>query len=85
MTGVVGRMASKGNLHGSSVALPDGQAVLSVMSDHPLTIDEADPVVVVGTLVTKPRENMIGYPGTKPIIVWAAQGIPVPGVDLSGG
>jgi len=79
LTGVAGRVASRGKLHGTLVGVPGSDEPVSVIADHPLSIKQADLVVVLGTIVRQPAKTMIGYPGSKPLLVWATLGVPVPG------
>ena len=73
MTGLVRGVRALGKLNGAAISLPESNKLVTIMTDQPLKIKTGDKVMVLGTVVEKPAENIAGYPaGTAklPMVVW---------------
>ncbi len=78
LAGKAGRVVARDGLHGTMLTLPGGQAAYNVLSDQPLGAEDGDSILVVGVAVTEPSENLIGYSGSKPVVIWATMAITLP-------
>ncbi|MDY0165159.1 MAG: hypothetical protein RBS80_01360 [Thermoguttaceae bacterium] len=78
LAGTSGREVVRDGLHGTMLALPGGDSAYNVLSDKPLGVEEGDTVLIAGVAVTDPSENLIGYPGNKPVVIWAALAVKLP-------
>ncbi len=78
LAGTTGREVVRDGLHGTMLALPGTETVYNVLSDKPLGVEEGDTVLIAGVAVTNPSENLIGYPGSRPVVIWAALAVGLP-------
>ncbi len=78
MAGTAGREVVRDGLHGTMLAMPGAETAYNVLSDRPLGVEEGDTVLVAGVAVPNPSENLIGYPGTRPVVVWAGTTVRLP-------
>lgn len=76
--GRVRGVASKGGLHGLTVKLPDPYPLITVMSDRPLPVGTQDGVLILGSIVEDPAQNVVGYDGTQPLLIWAGTAVSLP-------
>lgn len=75
LAGTAGPVVSQGRLHGTVVRLTAHGRSISVLSGRPLTLAEGDQVIVLGSIVNNPAQNLVGYNGTKPLVVWAGTAV----------
>jgi len=70
LAGVVKIVKSQGPLSGAAIDLADFSKTIMVLSDRPLEMKAGDRVLVLGSVVSNPTQNLAGYSGTKPLVVW---------------
>jgi len=82
LAGTVQQIEQEGNLFRTQLVLFGVPRVVQVMSWRPPepTIGAHDRVLILGSIVENPRENLAGYDGALPQIVWG--GLPHPIRDV---
>ncbi len=77
LAGTVQEMSQVGNLYGMRIVLFGLPKVVTVVSWRPAqpAIKEHDRVIILGSIVENPVENLVGYEGRLPQVVWG--GLPV--------
>ncbi len=71
LAGKVAKLVSEGNAHGAHVELAaSGKAVL-VVGKQPLPAKVDDSVLILGSIVDNPAENLAGFPTQQPFAIWA--------------
>ncbi len=78
IAGTTGREFTRDGMHGAMLAVPGAPAGYNVLSDKPLGTDEGDSVLIAGVAVTHPSENLVGYPGTRPVAIWTGLAVRLP-------
>ena len=78
LAGTAGREVERDGLYGTMLAMPGAQTPYNVLSDKPLGVEEGDTVVVAGVAVTNPSENLVGYPGSRPVVIWSGLTVRLP-------
>jgi hypothetical protein len=78
LAGVVKIVKSQGPLSGAAVDLADFPKTIMVLSDRPLEMEAGDRVLVLGGAVSNPTQNLAGYSGTKPLVVWYGVSVKAP-------
>ena len=69
--------ASKKVLYGAIIVPVVSSEKIFVMSDQPLPLKAQDQIIMFGSLIKKPAENVAGYSGSKPFIIWAGTSVEV--------
>lgn len=77
LAGTVGKVGVQEGLHGSMVQLASHPTKVSVMSNRPLSINAGDKALILGSIVSSPAENLIGYSGTKKLLIWVGMVVKV--------
>lgn len=75
LAGTAGRVATQGRLRGAMVRLAAHGGSVSVLSDRPLPFAAGDQVIILGSIVSNPAEELVGYSGSKPLVVWTGTAI----------
>ena len=75
LAGTAGRVVSKDGLHGTTIRLAVHPESISVFSDDVLPFEADDQVIILGSIVNDPVENLVGYSGTKPRVIWAGMAV----------
>jgi hypothetical protein len=77
LAGTVESVDKEGPLHITRLVLFGLPKLVTVVSTRPArpTIDVRDRVIILGTIVDNPKENLAGYAGELPQVVWG--GLPV--------
>lgn len=75
LAGTTRSVISRGGLYGMTMQLAVQPNPISVLSDTSLPFESGDQVVVLGSIVTNPAENLIGYPGENPKIIWVGMAV----------
>jgi hypothetical protein len=72
LAGTVQEMSQVGSLYGMKIVLFGLPKVVTVISWRPAqpAIREHDRVLILGTIVDNPAENLVGYDGRLPQVVW---------------
>ena len=70
LAGTVKSQAKKDSLYEVQVALP-GDSTVTVVSDKDPKLAADSRVIVLGSIVEKPAEKIIGYAGDQPLVVWS--------------
>jgi len=79
LAGVVKAVKSQGPLSGAAIDLADfPNKTIMVLSDRPLEMKDGDRVLVLGGVVSNPTQNLAGYSGTKPLVVWHGVSVKAP-------
>jgi hypothetical protein len=78
LAGTAGPVASRGGLHGTIVRLAGHTDSISLLSDRRLPFADGDQVVILGSIVGNPAENLVGYSGSRPLVVWAGTAVKLP-------
>ncbi len=72
LAGTVTNVAKQNRLTGVVVRLAGQPKSVSVLLDQEVIAKVNDEVLVFGVLVRNPGSNLVGYRGTKPVVVWAS-------------
>jgi len=75
LAGTVRSVLSKGGLHGMTMQLAVQPDPISVLSATPLPFESGDQVVILGSTITNPAENLIGYSGKKSKVIWVGMAV----------
>jgi len=78
LAGAAGKIVRQKGLYATAIRLAGHTMSVVVMSNRPLPFDEQSPVLLLGSIIDKPAENLAGYGGTKPFLVWVGTAAPVP-------
>ena len=71
LAGKVVKSVSDGNAHGSQVQLAASGRTILVAGDKPLSANEDDSVLILGSIVDNPAENLVGFTTQQPFVIWA--------------
>lgn len=71
LAGKVMKSVSDGSAHGSLVQLAASGRTILVAGNKPLSAEAEDSVLILGSIVDKPAENLIGFSTQQPIVIWA--------------
>ena len=77
LAGTVLKTISEGNAHGTQVQLAASAQTVLVAGDSPLPAKEDDSVVILGSIVDDPAENLVGFKTKQPFVIWAGMTIKV--------
>lgn len=72
LAGSVKTVVRQGHLWGIAVELAGAGKTVGVVTDQELQVGVGDQVAVLGVVVRDPAANLVGYTGTKPVVVWNA-------------
>ncbi len=78
LAGTIGKVSSQDGLFGTVVRMPTVGKSVALFSDGPLPFSESQRVVILGSIVRDPAENLVGYSGSKPLVVWLGMAVVVP-------
>ncbi len=78
LAGAAGQTQEQGGLYATTIRLAGHPGPVVVMSDRPLPFEDKTTVLVLGSVVTDPAENLAGYKGTKPFLVWVGTAVTAP-------
>jgi hypothetical protein len=78
VAGTVESVEPAGRLFETKVTLPGGQQVLRLLSDTEPTIAATERVVVLGSIVEKPSQDLVGYDGADEAVVWTGMAVALP-------
>jgi len=78
LAGTAGKIVRQKGLHATAIRLAGHTMSVVVMSNRPLPFDEQSSVLLLGSIIDKPAENLAGYGGSKPFLVWVGTAVPVP-------
>ncbi len=72
LSGTVTAIGKQQRLSGVVVRLAGQSKTVSVLLDQEIAAKVNDQVLVLGVLVHNPGSSLVGYRGTKPVVVWAS-------------
>lgn len=72
LTGTIKTIAKQGRLWGATVQVAGQSKPVSVLSDREFDVKVNYRAMTLGVIVREPSANLVGYTGTKPVIIWAA-------------
>ncbi|MEE8450678.1 MAG: hypothetical protein V3R99_02155 [Thermoguttaceae bacterium] len=75
LAGSARRVLSQGGMHGMTMQVTLQSEPISVLSSTPLPFEAGDQVVILGSIVTNPAENLVGYGGSKPKVIWSGMAV----------
>ncbi len=78
LAGTIGKVSARDGLFGTVVKMPTVGQTVVLFSDDPLPFSESQQVVILGSIVRDPAENLVGYSGSKPLVVWLGMAVVVP-------
>ena len=78
LAGTVHETAGDGDVYLLRIVLFGLPKVVTVASARRSILGPKDRVVILGTVVRRPRENLIGYDGRLPLIVWGGMPVRLP-------
>jgi hypothetical protein len=81
LAGKAGDVASRNGMYGTVIRLAGSGENVSVLSVKPFDFKKDDAVLLVGGMVVKPAENIAGYSGKRPLVVWFGTAVPIPAAD----
>jgi len=75
LAGTAGQFAYWAGMHETTVQLPGDSGSIGVLSDRPLPFAAGDTVVILGSIVHDPTENIVSYTGNQPVVVWLGMAV----------
>ena len=75
---ICGRPGQLGGLHGAKVQVLGHKATVLVLSDQPLPFGYGDQVLILGSLVHDPAENLRDFSLAQPVVVWVGTAVKIP-------
>ena len=79
LAGTVVKTVSEGNAYGAQVELAASGMTILVASEKPLPAAADDAVMILGSIVDNPAENLAGFKTQRPLVVWAGLTVKVGG------
>jgi hypothetical protein len=79
LAGTLSKQVSQNGLHGMSVEMFGIPQRVSVMCDRSMPGEEGATALVLGAMIAKPAENLAGYAGSKPMVVWSGMSVKLTG------
>jgi hypothetical protein len=80
LAGKITNIKTRDNMHGAIVSLAGSGQKVAIIFGKPLNFKIDDEVLVTGVMVVNPAENLPGFTGTSPLVIWAGTIVPVPAV-----
>jgi hypothetical protein len=71
LAGKVAKLVSERNAHGAHVELAASAKPVLVVGKQPLRVEAEDSVLILGSIVDNPAENLVGFPTQQPFAIWA--------------
>ncbi len=79
LAGKATKISKTDNMEGAFVKLAGGgDEVVTVLSIKPLNFKVDDDVLIAGGMISKPAENIAGFKGRSPLVVWLGETVPIP-------
>ena len=77
LAGTVDKTISDDNAHGAHVQLAASGKTILIASHRPIRASADDSVMVLGSIVDNPAENLVGFETQQPFVVWAGTTIKI--------
>ena len=75
IAGTVVSIERQGPLHLAEIKLPETGGVVTLASRHGFVAKLGESLAVLGTCVSRPQDELVGYQGDEPLVVWAGLAI----------
>ena len=71
LAGKVAKLISEGKAHGAHVELAASAKAVLVVGKRPLPAEADDSVLILGSIVDNPVEDLVGFPTEQRLVIWA--------------
>ena len=78
LSGTVASVEPAGRLFETKLTLPGGSQVLRLLSDKEPTAAPEDRLVVLGSIVAAPSQDLVGYDGADEAVIWTGLAVVLP-------
>ena len=75
IVGTVMSIERQGPLHLAVIKLPETGRMVTLASRHGFVAKLGESLAVLGTCVSRPQDELVGYQGDEPLVVWAGLAI----------
>lgn len=78
LAGTVAKATMKDGVQWVAVKVADAPKPVLVLCPQPVDVKENDRLLVLGAIVVEPTQNLAGYTGTQPLVIWGGPAVKLP-------